>query len=381
MKPLLQIVLTTEEPGFAEKFAKAMQENQSVSLAGTCPDMSELKTRLETEKAPIAVVDIDSDPPRILRELDSLVPLFPSTRFAVASNESSQELVLEAMQAGARHFIHKQTLDAELDRMLERILVDGIKPISELGRIVTVFSASGGCGATTICLNLANEFRLEFNQPVLTIDMDSSYGAISSYLGITGGYSVADVLNHKEKIDSDFIATSAAKYKDNFDVLVSDAVSSGNKNDQYPHLDDLLKASREAYKYIVIDAPRLPEQTMRLLANESGAVILVFQANVKDIKIAKNMLSALKEFNISPGKIFPVVNRYDKWWGPLVPLEEVKKAVGTERLYTVRNNFRRVMNCVNRGMPLSELAPRSGIRKDFQKLVNDLHGRNGNGKK
>jgi Flp pilus assembly CpaE family ATPase len=120
---------------------------------------------------------------------------------------------------------------------------------------------------------------------------------------------------------------------------------------------------------------------MRLLVTASKAVLLVFQANIKDIKIAKTMLSALGEFHVSPDKIFPVVNRFDKWWGPLVPLEEVKKAVGTERLYTVRNNFKTVVNCVNRGEPLSELAPRSGIRRDFQRLANNFYSHNGNGKK
>jgi Flp pilus assembly CpaE family ATPase len=210
--------------------------------------------------------------------------------------------------------------------------------------------------------------------------MDSCYGAVSSYLGITGGYSIDDVLK-QNKIDSQLIATSATKYKDNFDVLVSATGASHNGSDRYLHIADALEACKGAYKYTIIDAPRLPDKTMRLLVNASKAILLVFQANVKDIKIAKTMLSALEELHVSPDKIFPLVNRYDKWWGPLVPLEEVKKAVGTERLYTVRNNFKKVVNCVNRGEPLSELAPRSGIRKDFQKLVNNLRGHNGNGKK
>jgi pilus assembly protein CpaE len=381
MKSLPQIVLTTEQTSFAEKFAQAVRENQNVSLAGTCLGMSELKTCLESAKAPIAVVDIDSDPPRMLRELDRLVPLFPSTRFAVASSDSSQELMLEAMQAGARHFMNKKSIVVELDKILERLLVDSSTTVADLGRVVTVFSASGGCGATTVCLNLANEFRLESNQPVLTIDMDNSYGAVASYLGITGEYSIDDVLRHKNRIDSEFITTSATKYKDNFDVLVSATGASDNESDRYQHLTEVLNASRGAYKYIIVDAPRLTAQTMRMLANVSKAVLLVFQANVKDIKIAKNMLSTLRGFNIGQDKIFPVVNRYDKWWGPLVPIEEVQKALGTERLFTVRNNFKKVVNCVNRGLPLSELAPRSGIRKDFQRLVNNLHGRNGNGKK
>lgn len=381
MKSLPQIVLTTEEAGFAEKFKQVLCANHSDSSLGTCRGLSELKRCLENAKTPVAVVDIDSDPHRMLRELDRLVPMFPSTRFAVASSDSSHELMLEAMQAGARHFMNKKSFGLELDSILERLLVDDAKVTSDLGHIVTVFSASGGCGATTVCLNLANELRLESMQPVLTIDMDSCYGAVSSYLGITGGYSIADVLMQNDKIDSALIMTSATKYKDNFDVLVSVTGTSENGNDRYPHLDEALEACRGAYKYTIIDAPRLPSQTMRLLVTASKAVLLVFQANIKDIKIAKTMLSALGEFHVSPDKIFPVVNRFDKWWGPLVPLEEVKKAVGTERLYTVRNNFKTVVNCVNRGEPLSELAPRSGIRRDFQRLANNFYSHNGNGKK
>ena len=382
MKSLPQIVLTTEEAGFAEKFKQVLHANHSDSLLGTCMSLSELRTCLEDAQAPIAIVDIDSDPHRMLRELDRLVPLFPSTRFAVASSGSSQELMLEAMQVGARHFMHKKSFELELDRILERLLVDDTKVISDLGQIVTVFSAGGGCGATTVCLNLANELRLESMQPVLAIDMDNCYGAVSSYLGITGGYSIADVLKQNDRIDSQLIATSSTTYKDNFDVLVNNTGVSdnGNASDQYPHLADALEACRGAYKHIIIDAPRLPGQTMRLLANVSKAVLLVFQANVKDIKIAKTMLSALREFHVSSDKIFPLVNRFSRW-GPLVPLEEVKKAIGTERLYTVRNNFKKVVNCVNRGEPLSELAPRSGIRRDFQRLANNFHSHNGNGKK
>jgi Flp pilus assembly CpaE family ATPase len=119
---------------------------------------------------------------------------------------------------------------------------------------------------------------------------------------------------------------------------------------------------------------------MRLLAGASKAVLVVFQANVKDIKIAKKILAQLKEFHISNDKIFPLVSRFNRWWFQ-VPPEEIKKAVGTERLYMVRNSFRKIVNCVNSGQPLSELSPRSGVRRDFQKLANNINGCNGNGKK
>jgi pilus assembly protein CpaE len=254
--------------------------------------------------------------------------------------------------------------------MLERLLVDDVKTGSDLGLIVTVFSASGGCGATTVCLNLANELRLRSSKPVLAIDMDNCYGAVSSYLGIAGSYSINDVLRQKERIDSQLITTSATTYKNNFDVLVSPAgiADNGNGSGQYPNLAEALEACKGAYKYTVIDAPRMPSQTMRLMANMSKAVLVVFQPSVKDIKTAKTILSTLREFHVGSEKIFPLVNRFRRWC-PLVPFDEVKKAVGTERLYRIRNDFKKIFNCVNRGEPLSELAPRSGIRKDFQMLA------------
>lgn len=381
MRPLPQIVLTTEEAGFAEKLRQVLHSNHTNLLLNTFSALSELKTYLEDSKVPVAIVDIDSNPQKMLRELDQLAVQYPSTRFAVASSESGKELMLEAMLAGVRHFMDKKSIEPELDKVLERLLVEDTRTETDLGMIITVLSASGGCGATTVSLNLANELRLKSSKPVLAIDMDNCYGAISSYLGISS-HNISDVLKQKDRIDSALITTSAANYKENFDVFTSPAgiTETTNTDSQYPNLAEGIVACKEAYRYIIIDAPRTQVQMMKMLANVSKAILVVFQPNVKDIKIAKNILSALRGFHISSDKIFPLVNRFRQWIPPM-PFEEVKKAVGTEHLYRVRNDYKKIINCINRGEPLSELAPRSGIRKDFQKLATNIYAsHNGNGK-
>jgi len=136
--------------------------------------------------------------------------------------------------------------------------------------------------------------------------MDSCYGAVSSYLGITGGYSIADVLKQNDKIDSALISTSATKYKDNFDVLVSVTGTSENGSDRYPHLDEALEACKGAYKYTIIDAPRLPDQTMRLLVNASKSRSIGFSGQCKRHQNCQNHAFCAGEFHISPDKIFPV---------------------------------------------------------------------------
>lgn len=383
MKSGVNIVLTTDSGTFAETFGEVLKSHREVFLAGTCQNLPELRAHLEHSKVPAVILDIDPNPSKMLRELDRLVPLHPETKFAVVSSKSSKELILEAMQAGARYFMLKKFIKPELDRILEKLLVDVAKTKTDMGLVITVFSAGGGCGCTTVALNLANELRLKSGEPVLAIDLDDCYGAVSNYFGLSGQFGISDVLDQKDRIDSQLIETSATRFKDDFDVLLSPASIKDAKNPeiQYSNLADALEACRGAYKYTIVDAPRIHKQAMCVLANSSKLNLIVMQPNVKDIKIAKSIIAALSEFGISSKKIFPVINRFRRR-GPLVPLEEAKKALGFEKLHHIRNDFKKVINSINRAEPLSDAVPFSGIRRDFQKLataVSSFHG-NGNGK-
>jgi pilus assembly protein CpaE len=380
MKTGVNIVLTTDSGTFAETFGEVLKSHREAFLAGTCQSLPELRACLEHSKVPVAILDIDSNPSKMLRELDHLVPLHPETKFAVVSSKSSKELILEAMQAGARHFMHKKFIEAELDRILEKLLVDAAKTQADMGLVITVFSAGGGCGCTTVALNLANELRLKSGEPVLAIDLDDCYGAISSYFGLSGQFGISDVLDQKDRIDSQLIETSATRFKDDFDVLLSPASIKDAKNPEIQHsnLADALEACRSAYKYTIVDAPRIHRQAMRVLANSSKLNLIVMQPNVKDIKIAKSTIAALNEFGVPSKKIFPVINRFRRR-GPLVPLEEVKKALGFEKLYHIRNDFKKVINSINQAEPLSDAVPFSGIRRDFQKLATAVSSFHSNG--
>ena len=349
-------------------------------MKGTLHSVGELRERLEHEPVSIAVVDIDSDPNGVLKELDKVVPLYPQTRFAVVSSKSSEKLILDAMQSGARHFMLKKFVEAELDRVLEKILTENAKTAKDLGSVITVFSAGGGCGATTVAVNVANELQLETQEPVLVVDMDEYYGAISNYLGVAGQYAITDVLQHEGPLDINLISTSAVRYRDNYHVLVSQPRfgKSGIGSVEQKQLAEALEACREGYKYTVIDAPRGPKAVNKTLATSSKIVLVVFQTTVKDIRTAKQFISELKSFGVKPGKIVAVANRFCRR-GPTVPLDQTQKAIDPSPLQRVRNDFKHVANSINNGKFLSDCAPRSGVRKDIRKLAERLSAYQGNG--
>jgi pilus assembly protein CpaE len=362
-----------------------LDESRCVVLAGVCQEVSELRSHLSNKEVQVqaVVVDIDPDPSRVLHELGMVLSGYPEICVVAVCSSFTKEFILQAMQVGARHFLQKKSVASELLEVLQQLIPDAEKKETRLGSVVSVFSAGGGCGATTVALNLASELRLASSEPVLTIDLDNCYGTVSVYLGISSQYGIADVLDHKGPIDKHLIESSAYKYMDGFHVLASPVSIEfpRSKSLQYENLFGTLEACRQVYGYTVIDAPRIPESVATNLAGLSNVVLVVFQLTVKDVKFARSMVLSLTKSGIARERIIPLANRFKKR-GHLVRLEDGKKALGVDSLHHIRSDWRDAMNCVSRGQLLVEVAPRSGLRRDFRGLAARIyaHGANGNGK-
>ncbi len=380
MKSESSIVLMTNEQATAELVGSALDSRQHLVLAETCRELGGLRAHLARTPADAVIVDIDSYQNGVLRELSLIVAMHPDTRVVVVSSRFNEQLVLEAMQAGARHFLRKNSITAELDGVLERLLFDAKQEV-KLGDIIAVFSTGGGCGATTVTVNLANELRLAASEPVLTIDLDTCYGTVSDYLGIEGRYGVADVLSRRKPIDKDLIESSACSYKDDFHVLLSPASINGQRAEslRLDNLRETLEICRQGYRYTVVDAPRLAPNVVIDLATASQFVLIVFQLTVRDLKSARSLVAFLRQNEISSKKIVPLANRVKKR-GPLVRMEDSKKVVGLDSFACIRSDWRKAMKSVNLAQPLAQAAKRSSLRKDFQKLAARIHGNDANKK-
>ncbi|MCE5185278.1 MAG: AAA family ATPase [Planctomycetaceae bacterium] len=372
MTAKIDIFLLTGDKDTIVQVQSVSQNGSPIRLGGVFSEPADLKSYLEKTEIQAGIFDIDPDPERRLNCLETLMREHPKLCAIVVSKTMSQNLILSAMQAGARHFLQKSTLNKELGGVMGKLLQHmGLKRAT--GSVLTVFSSSGGCGATTVALNMAMELRLTSQKPVLMIDLDRCYGAASAYLDIESDYGIADVLTHDGKIDKHLIQSSSASYMENFHVLLSPAGISNSrvKTMKTGNLKNVLEACREAYAYTVIDAPRLDDETVNELAELSDFTIVVFQLTIKDLKFARSMISSFKQRG-QMDKVIPLANRFQKR-SRLVAVESGKQALGSDQMVLIRSDWRSAMNCLNKGKTLAEAAPRSGMRKDFLKLISRIH--------
>jgi pilus assembly protein CpaE len=314
-------------------------------------------------------VDIDRQPQRTLADLETIIARFPDARFVVLSRQHADNLMIEAMQIGARHFLVKQSIPDDLADVLHRLIPSGPSKRRSGGAMITVLSASGGCGATMVAANIAHEVHLLSGEQTLLVDLDCYYGGVATYLGLEGQYGLSDVLGHSAAIDRDLIQTTSIPCGKGMRALLSPA--STNFKTSGPLVSDRLAEAIEAISgaaaCTVFDAPRLGSAVESILARASRVTLIVFQLCVKDIRVARVMRNAMIESGVEGGRIVMVANRFRKRHA-MVNVEDAIAVFG-ERIERLQNDYKPACVALNFGQPLADAAPRSALRRDIARLA------------
>ena len=99
--------------------------------------------------------------------------------------------------------------------------------------------------------------------------------------------------------------------------------------------------------------------------------MVVFQPAVKDIRVARGLLTALAERGVPPERVKPIMNRYRKR-REMIGVEEAQKALGGALPECVSNDYASASRGINYGKLLSSTAPRSALRRDFAQLASQF---------
>jgi pilus assembly protein CpaE len=377
LKKSLDILLLTTDKEIASVVQTAVEGLATEVTVSLCRDVAEFKTRLVRSMADpgdvVAVVDVDQDPKRVLYELSRVTRTSATMPCVVVSRQFSEDLVLQAMQAGARHFLRKGSIAGELGAVVGHLIVQDSDTEHHLGDVISVFSSGGGCGATTAAVNLAQELCLASAKPTVVVDLDEYYGAVAPHLGVTGRYGVGHILARQGTIDKHLIETTMVRSDEGVDVLLSPAMAEADAGVPltYENLLRMLDACRESHNYVIVDAPRIPLAAMAELASISRIAVVVFQLTVRDIRRAKAIVDFLIEQEMDRDRILPLANRVGRR-GPLLSLRDGRQVLGMDLIYQVRNQWRKAVKSMNQGLPLSRAARRSGLRRDYRRIAGQL---------
>jgi pilus assembly protein CpaE len=307
-----------------------------------------------------------------LNQLTALPSAGRPALLVIAEDNDRQQMRL-AMQAGARDFFTDPINKQELHSSLNRIIFDLRRGRSQQGVLTAVINAKGGSGGSFLACNFAHVAAVASDSSIVLMDFDLQFGAQSLNLDLKPQHTIVEALNDVTQLDFDAIDAYMAQHKSGLRLLSTvheQLVLPGEI--AVENLDQLLTLTTSNYDRVFIDLPRQIDSLSATILERADQIVIVVQQSLAHMRDAKRLSRILKsEFNIAGKNIIIVVNRYDA--NASLQLKDIQATLDCPELFTIPNDYERVAQSTNLGIPLYDYARHSSITKAMISLVEGLN--------
>ena len=152
------------------------------------------------------------------------------------------------------------------------------------GRVIAVTGVRGGCGASSIAVNLAWHFGVTLRHHTVLVDPDLYRGNAAYLLNVHPGEGLRAALETPQRIDTLLAERAAQPAADRLHVLAGEGPV-GSMPTYAPGAGELLiDALRKRYNFIVLDVPFGPVQLYRDLVDTAHQRILVMEPSLVSLR-------------------------------------------------------------------------------------------------
>ncbi|HVK26251.1 MAG TPA: AAA family ATPase [Actinokineospora sp.] len=221
------------------------------------------------------------------------------------------------------------------------------------GTVITVFAAKGGCGKTTFATNLAIALHANGGERTCLVDLDLSFGDLSTALTLQPHRPLADTLPVTQR--AVWAHTMIATYRPGLDCVLAPARPGDAERVPATQVRSLLTLLPTLYDYVVIDTPaQLSAHVLAAFDFSHHHVLLTTPERpaLKNLRSTLDMLDLLA-FGQSSRSI--VVNRANGHAG--ITAEDIDDVVRNPISAYLPSTWQ-LSASVNRGVPLTESAPK-----------------------
>ncbi|WP_446666291.1 AAA family ATPase [Flexivirga sp. B27] len=164
------------------------------------------------------------------------------------------------------------------------------------GHVVTVFSAKGGVGKTTVAVNTAAHLAAG-GAKTLLVDLDLMFGDVGICLQLPPTTSIMDLVAMTGHLDAQGLASVVEQHESTgLDVLVAPHDPADAERVPAELVTELIRLARTSYDYVVLDMPpSMPEHVLGAF-DLSDLLVLVSTLDipaVKNLRLATTTLDAL----------------------------------------------------------------------------------------
>ncbi len=354
----------------------------------TCADANEAVVIMESE-APFDLVlaGPSTATPAGLERLRLMHETAPRTPLVLAFPKEHRLSIPSVVRTGAIDLVYLPSLPGDLVRAIERATEVGkaarqLDSISQdagpakagtMGTVITIASATGGCGKTFLASNLACFFAGHGRRTCI-LDLDLQFGEVSTALQLKPHFTIADVLELPGD-DPGELAAHFEEYLVRHDtgawVLAAPRDPSQADRIAPSEVGKVIEVAMACFDMVIVDTPAALTEVVLAAFDRSDLLFAVTTLDTPSIRNLGLFVHTLDRLKIPSENIRLVLNKAERDVG--IDVNQVVKLFAKE-FSAVLPYSREVSRSINMGQPVIASDPGAEISRLLVSTFTQLLG-------
>ncbi len=363
-----------------ESLRRLLEFHQDIEVVGEAADGEEAVNQARLLEPDVILMDINMKPVDGITATEVITTELPRSVIVMMSVQGEQEYLRQAMAAGARDYLTKpfgtdeliNTIHNAYEREARRWLqvVPGPGFPEHQGKVITVFSAKGGVGKTTIATNLAALISHELQKTVAIVDLDLQFGDVSVLLDFEPRRTIIDLVAAGEWGPEE-VRGCLHQYSPKLKVLAAPARPEEAELVTGSHIKQLIESLRPLADFIIIDTAQNFQEPVLAALDESDEIAIIATLDiptVKNVRLCLDVMQGVLEYPVDKTKL--VVNRDAEDIGIKAAFLEEK--LGISICARIPSDGRLAVQAANTGLPFVLSSPRAPISQGIRELARQI---------
>jgi pilus assembly protein CpaE len=369
-KEKIRLLIVDDIPETRENLRKLLFFESDIDVVGAATNGEE-GIQMAVELQPdIVLMDINMPGVDGITASERISQQVPFCQIIMMSVQGEADYLRRSMLAGAREFLIKPFSSDELVSSIRRVYQLGATrrqamPVmaqtpagagaaaaampQEKGKIVTVFSAKGGVGCSTIAVNVAIALQQNAASKVALVDTSLQFGDVGVLLNLYASRTIADLVSHIDELDNELINDIFIAHSSGIKALLAPPRPEVADTVTPALVTDVLERLRTMFDIIIVDTSSVLDDLVLSVLDISDKIIVVTTPEIPAIKNAKLLFEVTEALEYERERIMFILNKVDKRIN--IRAEDIEANIKYKIEEQLPLDERSVTTAVNQGVP------------------------------
>lgn len=355
IEPEITALLISPDRALAESFRGGVAGARIFQILADLknyPAPQALEVRIRQLKPDVVLLDLATNLDTAVALIQFLAAMQPPVHSVGLHSSKDSQAVLRSLRAGAIEFLcapFDPGTQGEAYRRLQRVAAP--EPSSQLavaGHVIAFASSKPGSGASTLAAQTAFSLQRLTGKRVLLADCDLAGGTIAFYLKLTHAYSIADALQHADRLET-ALWRSLTVACQGVDILPAPAIPCGDPVDP-ARLRALSDHARNLYDWVVLDLPTVFHPTSLLTVTDCDLVFLISTTDLASLHMMRKAIQMVNQLGFPKERFQILVNRGVR--GEDISVADMEKLFGCGVHARLPSDYFSLHRVITLGQPL-----------------------------